>query len=1133
MPYTKLCLILACWTFLFPAVLFSQSMESVGRTHLLASIKEHRLLDEDLAELRLVNESVSRKGGLTHLYFQQQFQGIDIFGAHASVHISKDQQRISYNNQLEGQIRSRIQHSSPTLHPTDAILQAANHLGLNISDPLQMKEEIGGKNQAAVYTDGGIAHTPIEVFLEWKPIGEDEIILSWSVRIQPKKQDHWWTVQVNANEGGVVQVYDWVQQENWTHSPKSEEQEHTVPMPRSMAMPSPTAPLVLSSLFVTEQYRVIPFPIESPNHGARQLVSDPADATASPYGWHDVNGIPGAEYTVSKGNNVDAYLDVGANNNAVNGDADRADGGSNLIFDFSFDGSQSPASYQAASLTNVFYWTNVLHDVLYQYGFDEAAGNFQTNTYGRGGSGNDAVRVEAQDGGSTNNASFATPPDGYPPRMQLYLWNHASPDRTGEMDAGILIHEYGHGLTSRLIGGPSNSFCLLNGEQMSEGWSDWLALLLTIEAGDSRTDARGLGTYVLNQPITGVGDRPTPYSTDTGINDFTYGDLPSLTAPYGVGYGWASILWEISWDLIDEYGFDPDWYAGTGGNNIALQLVIEGLKLQACNPGYVSGRDAILQADEFIFGSQYKCLLWQAFARRGLGVSADQGSEYDHTDGTEAFDLPSLCRKELQLLLSIAPDSLVAAGDILQGAVTVRNQTDNPLTQVVVSTSVPANSSFVSGTASHGGSEAGGTISFPGVSIPAGDSIERTYQLQVSPSKFSTKVFEDDQESGASKWTTAIGLGSQTWAQTSAFPMQGSMSWFADDLSTISDQYLTFGSSVSLPASPWLQFWHLYETESGFNTGFDGGVVEISDDNGNSWADLGPYMKTNGYTKTISSDYNNPLAGRSAFAGNSGGYVRTDIDLSDFVGKTVLIRFRMGTDSSVGSNGWYIDEVQLWDLVVVEAAACVTSFEGDSDCDSYDAPGAIILEAGTFPVEWAEFEAIPELSHIHVRWATAIEEANAGFRLERSLSSEFTLTESIAWIEGQGTSLTGASYQYDDWAVLPGITYYYRLKQLDLDGRFSYSDVVAARLVEGAGIDLRIFPNPASGSLNISFFSRESQLADVSILNSLGQLQAHSRMRPRQDRTDLAMDISDYAPGVYLVQIRQGLFVVSKRLIIH
>src|SRR5690606_33423867 len=101
-----------------------------------------------------------------------------------------------------------------------------------------------------------------------------------------------------------------------------------------------------------------------------------------------------------------------------------------------------------------------------------------------------------------------------------------------------------------------------------------------------------------------------------------------LTRPHGIGFVWSTMLWDLTWALIDEYGFDPDIYEGTGGNNIALQLVVDALKLQPCSPGFVDGRDAILQADVLANDGVNRCLIWSVFADRGLGLSASQGSSF-------------------------------------------------------------------------------------------------------------------------------------------------------------------------------------------------------------------------------------------------------------------------------------------------------------------------------------------------------------------------------------------------------------------------------------------------------------------------------------------------------------------------
>ena len=76
------------------------------------------------------------------------------------------------------------------------------------------------------------------------------------------------------------------------------------------------------------------------------------------------------------------------------------------------------------------------------------------------------------------------------------------PDRDSDLDNGVIAHEYGHGISNRLTGGPANVTCLQNAEQMGEGWSDWFALVLTPEAGDTATTPRGVGNYVSFQPET-------------------------------------------------------------------------------------------------------------------------------------------------------------------------------------------------------------------------------------------------------------------------------------------------------------------------------------------------------------------------------------------------------------------------------------------------------------------------------------------------------------------------------------------------------------------------------------------------------------------------------------------------------
>ncbi len=261
-----------------------------------------------------------------------------------------------------------------------------------------------------------------------------------------------------------------------------------------------------------------------------------------------------------------------------------------------------------------------------------------------------SVMVSQSDGNAfRTNAPFnATVADG----------TGGAPDRDSDLDAGVIAHEYGHGISNRLTGGPATVSCLLNNpdpmtgagrsEQMGEGWSDWFALTLTTHPSDTATTPRGIGTYVIFESPDGVGIRPTQYTTDMTVNPSTYAsvaDTVNISQPHGIGYVWNTMLWEVYWNLVDRHGYNADVYGDwtTGGNNLALQLVMDGMKIQPCQPGFVDGRNAILQADQVLTGGANRCEIWRGFAKRGLGASASQGSPLLRTDGTAAFDLPASC----------------------------------------------------------------------------------------------------------------------------------------------------------------------------------------------------------------------------------------------------------------------------------------------------------------------------------------------------------------------------------------------------------------------------------------------------------------------------------------------------------
>lgn len=587
----------------------------------------------------VTNENVSKKSGIRHVYLRQAINGLEVYGTESSVHFDKTGKVLTEHNKFLADVQATLKNSSQGIDARVAIAAVANQMGYKISN-LQEIKSIGGKNKAAVFNKADISLVDIPVKLMYyyrEGIGTQ---LVWELSIAEKTSTDWWNFRVDAVTGKIID------KENWTVSCNIMDghNEH-FHGEEAVAIPTMIGPLnekeatkkynKTSKNIVSEVapalvggYRVYAMPTESPNHGPRTLQNNPDNATASPFGWHDTNGVAGPEFTVTTGNNVDAHKG-----------SDRPNGTAALIFDFAIDLNQNPASNTAPYITNLFYWNNIVHDVLYQYGFDEVSGNFQENNYGNGGAGSDSVNANAQASGNCN-ANFGTPADGSNPTMNMFLCNNSTPSHDGDLDAGVIVHEYGHGVSNRLTGGPSNVGCLNNQEQMGEGWSDIYGLILTIEPGDTGTDARGVGTYLLGQPITGNGVRTQRYSTDFAVNNHTYNDIITAVAPHGVGEVWATMLWDMTWGIIGTDGFDPDVYNGTAGNNVALSLITEGLKLQPCSPGFVDGRDAIIAADQALYGGAHICTIWEAFARRGLGYSANQGSSGSKTDGTEAFDLP-------------------------------------------------------------------------------------------------------------------------------------------------------------------------------------------------------------------------------------------------------------------------------------------------------------------------------------------------------------------------------------------------------------------------------------------------------------------------------------------------------------
>jgi hypothetical protein len=626
----------------------------------------------DVDELEVTDVVGSSHNGVTHVYVRQLIDGLPVHDAVATVNV-KDGRVLHTGSRLLADL-DEVATGREAIDARAAFAAAARGLGLAAPVGVEVLEGPSGADRETLLSDGGLAARPVSAHLAHQALADGTARLAWVLEVELPSAQHYFIAVVDAEDGRLLTHTDLVVSEHSGHTHAALQRPAQAPGQAKRTTPVDTdVPTAQDG----SSYTVFALPLESPNDGDRSVVTNPADAEHSPHGWHDLDGKPGPDTTITRGNNVHAYADTGdpgvsyvgvSAPDSIDGDgpdpdpAAQPDGGPSLTFDAPYiEDDPTALRNREAAVTNLFYWNNTIHDVLARYGFDEAAGNFQEVNYTGQGEGRDSVKAQAQDGGGPNNANFFTPPEGQRPRMQMFLWDpsvtvliggpaaagNAKPTLIdGDFDAGVITHEYGHGVSNRLTGGPGNVRCLDNAEQMGEGWSDYLGIMLTLREGDDGATPRGLGTYVLYEDSReGNGIRPTPYSTDKAVNGSSYDTVKTAAVPHGVGYVWASMLYDMTWALIQEKGLNPDvrgdWT--TGGNNLALQLVMDGMKMQPCSPGFVDGRDAILAADDALTGGENACTIWRAFAGRGLGVDADQGSPSNVRDGFSSTDVPAEC----------------------------------------------------------------------------------------------------------------------------------------------------------------------------------------------------------------------------------------------------------------------------------------------------------------------------------------------------------------------------------------------------------------------------------------------------------------------------------------------------------
>lgn len=314
----------------------------------------------------------------------------------------------------------------------------------------------------------------------------------------------------------------------------------------------------------------------------------------------------------------------GNNTNAVLGDSTRTYRGRVVGGTLTFAPARAPAesTNNEQKVLNIFYFCNYMHDFFYMLGFDEEAGNFQQSNLVDRGLGNDAVLAKAHPGAVRGTANMSTSVDGVSPLMNMGLVT--STGRHTALDADVVFHEFVHGVTNRLVGGPLNDGALEQPQSrgMGEGWSDYFSL--TIQNHGQATERTVVGSWVVNNP---KGIRGFPYDEHFPDHFGKLGTGRYYGEEHNIGEIWCAALVQMNRNLGAVLG-NKDL-----GHELGWQLVVDALKLTRANPSFLDARAAILRAldqrhmnpTRAESADQRRALraaLWQTFAKYGMGPNA-------------------------------------------------------------------------------------------------------------------------------------------------------------------------------------------------------------------------------------------------------------------------------------------------------------------------------------------------------------------------------------------------------------------------------------------------------------------------------------------------------------------------------
>jgi N-acetylneuraminic acid mutarotase len=879
------------------------------------------LMQKQVEDLVLVADYSNPAGNMAWAELEQRFHGLPVFRGTIRGGFTAAGELVRTTGQLAPGLDAAQLSASPVLTAAQAVSRAAANAGWDVPENGLVQK--GSDNTRITFARGPLAEDS-KAWLLYFPLRSGVARLAWAIEIWGNPNAY--MILVDAEDGTVLF------RKNLTND-QSQPATYSIYKDDSPAPWSPTDAIPGSGTQA-------PFISRT----SVSLIGNEAPSTFNNLGWM----TDGTNKT--DGNNVEAGPDRDGTNGVdapVTGDA--------RVFNFSYDPqTEDPTStnYQKGETADVFYWTNIYHDRLYLLGFTEAARNFQNDNFGRGGMAGDRISAEIQDSSGTNNANFSTPPDGSRGRMQMYVFPGSTPHRTSGIDHDVLLHELTHGLSNRLHSN-GNGLTTTMAQSLGEGWSDFYARALLSTADEDPNAIYPTGawiTYLMRSDYTNnyyYGIRRFPYAVKSNAgangkphNPLTFADIDSSQIDttdgayarnpsigdtafevHNAGEVWCMALLEVRARFIARLGFDT-------GNQRFLQYVTDGMKLDPANPTFLQGRDSILAAAKAGGGTAEDIAdIWAGFAVRGMGYSAQVLNALTGMV-VEAFDSPGIVTAGSTIVSDSIANGRLDPGESVTTSLCLKNGKDTAsgtITGTLFATggvvaptgaqsygSIPASSTACRNFTFAVGSSCGGSLT---ATLQAAETGRETRNLTYSFRVGSDVAFMVENLDHAifpslpADWSTSTLAGAANpWETSGSSADTLPLSAFVNNLALISDTAL-ISPTIAIPAGgALLSFRNRYDTEATY----DGGVLEISI-NGESFQDIvtaGGSFLAGGYTGTISTAYSSPISGRKAWTGDSGGFLTTTIHLpATAAAQNVRLRWRMASDNSVSSTGWYVDSI--------------------------------------------------------------------------------------------------------------------------------------------------------------------------------------------------------------------------------